>query len=76
MLTLTMMFLEDVYVPGKFKGSRMSINIEQHGDDYIRLNADLAMRPQISSKDQLKCMYSECFDGIGEFNDFEYHIEL
>ena len=21
-------------------------------------------------------MYPECFDGIGEFKDFEYHIEL
>ena len=21
-------------------------------------------------------MYSECLDGIGEFKDFEYHIEL
>ena len=21
-------------------------------------------------------MYSECGDGIGEFKDFEYHIEL
>ena len=54
----------------------MSINMEQHGDDYIRPNADLEMRPQIKSKGQLKCMYSECLDGIGEFNDFEYHIEL
>ena len=21
-------------------------------------------------------MYSECLDGMGEFKDFEYHIEL
>ena len=34
------------------------------------------MRPQIRSKEQLKCMYSECLDGIGEFKEFEYHIEL
>ena len=36
----------------------------------------LEMRPQIRSKEQLKCMYSECLDGIGGFKDFKYHIEL
>ena len=50
--------------------------MEQDGDDYIRPNADLEMKPQIRSKEQLKCMYSECLDGTGEFKDFEYHIEL
>ena len=57
----------------------MTINtvyVEQHGDDYIRLNADLEIRPQIISKEQLKNMYPECFAGIGDFKYFEYHIEL
>ena len=49
--------------------------MEQHGDDYIRPNADLEIRPQIRNKEQLKYMYPECFDGIVEFKDFEYHIE-
>ena len=39
------------------------ISVEQDGDDYIRPNADLEMKPQIRSKEQLKCMYSECLDG-------------
>ena len=52
------------------------MSVEQDRDDYIRPNADLEIRPQIQSKEQLKCMYSECLDGIGEFKDFEYHIEL
>ena len=43
--------------------------MEQDGDDYIRPNADLEMKPQIRSKEQLKCMYSECLDGTGEFKD-------
>ena len=50
--------------------------MKQDGDDYIWPNADLAMKPQIRSKEQLKCMYSECSDGIAEFKCFEYHIEL
>ena len=50
--------------------------MEQDGDDYIRLNADLEMKPQVRSEEQPKCMYSECLDGKGEFKGFEYHIEL
>ena len=50
--------------------------MEHHGDDYIRPNADLETKPQIKSKEQLKHMSPECFDGIGEFKNFEYHIEL
>ena len=56
----------------------MNINtvfMEHHGDDYIMPNADLDIRPQIRSNEQLKCMYSECWDGIGDFKDFENHIE-
>ena len=53
-----------------------TVSVEQHGDDYIRPNAELEMRPQIRSNQQLKCMYSECFDNIGGINDYEYHIDL
>ena len=48
-----------------------SVSVGQHGDDYIRPNANLAMKPQIRSKEQLRHMYPEC-----ELKDFEYHIEL
>ena len=41
-----------------FKRPHMSLNIEQHGDDYIRPNVDLEMRPKVKSKEQVKCMYS------------------
>ena len=49
--------------------------MKQQGNDYIRQNADLETRPQIRSKEQLKRMYPECFDVIGESKNFEYHIE-
>ena len=52
------------------------ISVEQDGDDYIRPNADFEMKPQIRNTEQLKCMYSEWLDGIGEFKDLEYHTEL
>ena len=45
------------------------ISVEQDGDDCIRPNADLEMKPQIRSKEQLKCMYSECLDETGKFKD-------
>ena len=44
-----------------------TVSMEQHEDDYIRPNADLETRLQIRSNEHLKCMYSECWDGIGEF---------
>ena len=50
--------------------------MEHHRNDYIRPNADLAMRPEIRGKEQPKHMYPECFDGIDEFKDFEHHTEL
>ena len=37
------------------------ISVEQDGNDYIRPNADIAMKPQIGSEEQHKCMYSECW---------------
>ena len=48
-----------------------TVSMGQHGDDFMRPNVDLEMRQQIRSKAQLKCMYSECLDGIGDFKDFE-----
>ena len=39
--------------------------MEEDGDDYIRPNADLEMKPHMRSKEQPKCMYSECLDDIG-----------
>ena len=72
-------FMKDMYIPGEYMRPCMNINtvsMEQHGDDCIRPNADLETRPQIRSKEQLKHMYPECFDGIGELKYFEYHIEL
>ena len=52
------------------------VSVEQHGDDCIQVNVDLKLRPKIRSNEQLKCIYSECFDAIGEFEDYEYHIDL
>ena len=43
--------------------------MEQDGDDCIRPNADLEMKPQIRSKEQLKCVYYEYCNGTGEFKD-------
>ena len=62
--------IKDVYVPEELKRPHTDVNtvsVEQQGNDYIRSNADLETRPQIRSKEQLKCMYPKCFDGIGEF---------
>ena len=59
--------IKDVNVPGEFRRPHMNINtvsMEQQGDDYIKSNADLETRPQIRSTEQMKCMYSECLDGI------------
>ena len=34
------------------------ISVEQDGDDYIKPNTDLEMKPQIRSTEQQECMYS------------------
>ena len=44
--------------------------------DYIPLVTDLQSHPPITSKDQLRNMYPECFNGIGKFKNYEYHITL
>ena len=47
-------------------------SVEQDGDDCIRPNAALEMRPQIRSKEQLKCMYSECWMAQSQ-NKIQHH---
>ena len=49
--------------------------MEKDGDDCIRPHADLEMKPQIRSKEELKCMYSECPDGTGEFKDLNITLK-
>ena len=44
------------------------VPIEQHENDYIRPNANLGTILEIRSNEYLKCMYSECWDDIGEFS--------
>ena len=71
--------IKDVYVPEELRRPHTDVNavsVEQQGDDYIRPNSDLETGPQIRSKEQLKHMYPESSDGIGESKNFEYHIEL
>ena len=56
------MMLLKMYVLGEFKNPDTSINavsLEQNGKDYIRPNTDLESTPQISTKEQIKCMYPE-----------------
>ena len=33
-------------------------------------------KPSISSREQLRAIYPECFTGIGTFKNYKYHIEL
>ena len=71
--------IKDAYVPEELRRPQTDVNtasVEQQGNDYIRPNADLETRPQIRSKEQLKHMYPECFDRIGEFKNFVYLMEL
>ena len=48
----------------------------QNDPDYIPLKTDLHKCPPIMRKKQLKNMYPECFDGIGKFKDYKYHIYI
>ena len=52
---------------------RSSPKIHNHLD-YIPLKTDLHKCPLIMSKEKLKNMYPECFDGIGKFKDYKCHI--
>ena len=51
------------------------ISVKQDEDDCISPNADHEMEPQIRSKEQLKCMYSECLDGTGKFKDLNITLK-
>ena len=42
----------------------------------IHPESDIKSRPSISSREQLRAMYPECFTGIGTFKNHKYHIEL
>ena len=44
--------------------------------DYISTETDYHLQCLILNKEQLRCMYPECFSGIGKFKDYEYHITL
>ena len=44
--------------------------------DYISAETGYHLQPPILNKEQLRHMYPECFYGIGEFKDYEYHITL
>ena len=53
-----------------------SKNLNVQGPKYIHPDSDIRTRPPISSKEELKEMYPECFSGIGTFKNYSYHIEL
>ena len=57
-------------------GVKTSSPVIQNHQDYIPLETDLHKCPPITSKEQLKNMYPECFDGIGKFKDYTYHISI
>lgn len=53
-------------------GQRVSFR----SDKYIHPSTPLKERPPIPNKEILKEMYPECFDGVGCFENFTYHISL
>ena len=57
-------------------GVERSSPVIQNHLDYIPLKTDLHKCPLITSKEHLKNMYPECFDGIGKFKDYKYHISI
>ena len=44
--------------------------------DYISAETDCHLWPPIINKEELGCMYQECFYAIGKFKGYEYHISL
>ena len=60
----------------KVHGVEKSSPVIQNHLDYIPLTTDLHKCPLIMSKEQLKNMYPEYFEGIGKFKDYKYHISL
>ena len=57
-------------------GIETSSPVIQNHPHYIPLKTDLHKCPPIMNKAQLKNMYPECFDGIGKFKDYKYHISM
>ena len=57
-------------------GVERSSPVIQNHPDYIPLKTDLHKCPLIMSKEQLEYMYPKCFDGIGTFKDYKYHISI
>ena len=57
-------------------GVETSSPVIQNHLDYISHETDLHKCPLIMSKEQLKNMYPECFDGIDKFIDNKYNISI
>ena len=53
-----------------------SIQLQEKGPMYIHPDSDFSCRPPVSSREQLREMYPECFGGIGTFKNYKYHIEI
>ena len=53
-----------------------SNQLQEMGPMYIHPDSDFSCRPPISSREQLREMYPECFGGIGTFKNYKYHIEI
>ena len=48
----------------------------QRHPDYVSPETYLHSCPPIVNKKQLHRMYPECFNGIGKFKNYEYHINI
>ena len=57
-------------------GVEMSPPETQNHPDYIPSETNLHKCPLSLSNEQLKPIYQECFDGIGKFKDYKYHIGI
>ena len=56
-------------------GVEMSSQEIQNHPDYIPPENQSSQMPT-DHKEQLKTMYPGCFDGIGKFKDYKYHISI
>ena len=55
---------------------QIPIQLQEKGPMYVHPDGDFSCRPPISSREQLREMYPECFWGIGTFKNYKYHIEI
>ena len=53
-----------------------NVQFDFQGPNYIHPESDIKSRPSITSREQLRTMYPECFTGIDTFKNYKYHIEL